>query len=254
MRRFLLLALLLVTSTALAQAQRNWASAACSDDLDSCREDCTMLDGTQLNRQGRLAACVRHCDEQNERCVFKRMQARRAAEAQKNGPQPASSASAVSPDAAPAETRPPVPAPAAFTQSSPPAPQLPPTPRDLPPAAPTSSQSDRLESTPQLSPAPLPDGSSAPAAATAPARHRSDDAVDALLGSSADAPPSTVAPAPKPAHHDADDSVDALLDHPSSRDSSSLQVQGAPHRAPGDTTKLPPAKKDLSQWEPDALN
>jgi|GEM_PF-6160459 len=209
---------------ALAQpAPRNWAKAACEDDLDSCRESCTIADGTSQDSRGRLARCSQKCQEQSERCLFKRFQAQRDLNKPKPAPAPVA--------AAPVDPLPSRPPPSSAAMNGAPAGTAP-TASTPPP----DSTEDVWSSLPTAAPP-----REAPAFATPPSSTRPV--------------PETPPPAPVAASRTAsptEDNVDALLDHPAD----SATTQAVP-RPPGDTApgkKLPPQKKDLSKWDPDALN
>lgn len=236
----LVLAALLFGLPALAQpASRNWAKAACEDDLDSCKESCTIADGTSLGSQGRLARCSQRCQEQSERCIFKRFQARRDANVPKPTPPPVAAPPV---DPLPSRPSPTASAPPASTPAATPAvskeddvwSDIPPAP---PPEAPTPAARPRTAndvwndlsttSTPRASAAPTTSATSSPA--TPP-----------------DASATPVAAPPHP-----EDSVDALLDsHDEEDGASGSSAQPSPSTS---EKKLPPQKKDLSKWDPGAL-
>lgn len=231
MRRLLFVTL--VCLAALAQAApRNWAKAACEDDLDSCRESCTIENGTDLESHGRLARCAQRCKEESERCTFKRFQARRAL----NAPRPA-----------PAATPTPAPSSAVAMQPSP-VPGVK-APSSAPP--PTAAAKDDPWSI--VKPAPPPEEGAhfdAPRASTS-----APTTTERWPGPPQSPAVTSSAPPPEPARaplHPAD-SVDVFLKHPAPARSDALQVQpsaGQPAPAPA---PLPPPKKDLSKWDPEAL-
>lgn len=225
MRRLRLVTL--VCLSALAQAApRNWAKAACEDDLDSCRESCTIAYGTDLESQGRLARCAQRCQEESERCTFKRFQAQRAL----NTPKPAPPAP---PATAPSST---VAMPSAVPGVKPPSPPPPAAVREDDPwsvvkPAPPPEESAHLAVPPPST------------AATDPGPGPRSPAVTAPV------PPAGAARAPA---HPAD-SVDVFLKHPAAPPTEALHVQPSPsHPAPA-PAPLPPQKKDLSKWDPGAL-
>jgi hypothetical protein len=216
MRRLAFVSLVLLSALSQA-APRNWAKAACEDDLDSCRESCTIADGTDLESRGRLARCAQRCKEESERCTFKRFQAQRAL----NAPKPA--------PAAPPEVR------SVAMQPSVPGVQPPATP---PPAA---SRTDDPWSIVKPAPAPEESGHlSAPRVTPASPPHEATPPP---------APPPEAAPAPL---HPAD-SVDVFLKDPTPARTDALHVQPSPGRPAPAPAPLPPAKKDLSKWDPGAL-
>jgi hypothetical protein len=225
----LALFLSLLCLPALAQsAHRNWAKAACEDDLDSCRESCTIADGTSLDTQGRLARCSQTCQEQSERCLFKRFQARRDL----NAPKPAP-AQAVAVPVDPLPSRPP---PSTAVSGAPSGAT------SVPPPASTASARSPLETDDVWSSLPT----------AAPPR----EAPAAFAGPTpAPAPsPAPVSPPPAPASAlapPAEDNVDALLDHHDG--SAAHAVRSSPADAAPPAKTLPPPKKDLSKWDPDAL-
>jgi hypothetical protein len=214
MRRLVLFALICLPALASA-APRNWAKAACEDDLDSCRESCTIAEGTDLESQGRLARCAQRCQEERERCVFKRFQARRAPAVPKPPPlpPPAQPSSGALHPAVPG-VQPPVSPPAKTVREEDPWSIV----RPAPPAAPPRAASD---------PAPR---TSRPQEGTAAS------------------PPEAAQPPPHPA-----DSVDVFLDHPGAPRTESLHVQPSSSHALPAPAKLPPPKRDLSKWDPSAL-
>lgn len=216
MLRLLLLALLFAFPLLAQAAPRDWANATCEDDLDSCRESCTIADGTSLSTQGKLQRCVDRCREESERCIFQRFRARRALDVP---------ATASVPNPARAAT----PSPRTRSTSEAHAPLAAPRPSVLPlePMAPrlepVGSRSHRTD-----------DRSPASKGSPAPAQSVHTDGASAPSSS---APPPTQA-SPAPASRD--EGVDVLLDPGLAPERARAPASPAPRRSPGRSKPAPP--------------
>ena len=248
LRAALLLALL---SAPLAHA-RDWAKATCEDDFASCREDCSMADGTDLNSQGRLQRCLTDCKQEDQKCEFKRFDAQRRASLPKatvvagpavsvDGEQVQSKIEPVKPRRSNLD--------ASAHRASPsidPGLDLQPradfTVRASPPGRHTSLPTSELAGAP----------SSAPVV-TAPNYDRIGPAHAAASTSTVPHDSLPIAKTTLPG-----DSVDDLLDKPPSSTSGQATASDeapAPPPAPTKPAKKPaPPKKDLSEWDPGALD